>query len=239
MSRGGKPELTARLQAVADLVPPGTVLADIGTDHAFLPVWLLLEGKIPRAIAADLKEGPLERAKLTARQYRCQDRMDFRLCDGLQGIEPGECGCVAVAGMGGETIVHILAQAPWLKEAGVCLVLQPMSTQAVLRRFLCETGYTILMERTIREGDTLYTIISAKGGEVSQLSQGEAVAGRQRRPEEDPLRGELLCSLEERTARALEGLGRSRRDEAARRREELEELYRQLQAMRKEWQQWL
>ena len=79
-------ELTPRLRTAADLVPPGTRLADIGTDHAYLPTALLLEGKIPYAVAADLRRGPLLRAKETAEQYGCGDRMRFCLCDGLKGI---------------------------------------------------------------------------------------------------------------------------------------------------------
>ena len=109
-------ELTPRLRTAADLVPAGARLADIGTDHAYLPAALLLEGKIPFAIAADLRHGPLLRAKETARQYGCQEKMAFRLCDGLRGIRPEETDAVVIAGMGGETIAQILQAAPWVRE---------------------------------------------------------------------------------------------------------------------------
>ena len=102
-------ELTPRLRTAADLVPAGARLADIGTDHAYLPAALLLEGKIPYAIAADLRHGPLLRAKETAAEYGCRDRMGFRLCDGLKGIRPEETDAIVIAGMGGETIAQILA----------------------------------------------------------------------------------------------------------------------------------
>ena len=95
-------ELTPRLRAIAEQVPQGARLADIGTDHGYLPVWLLLSGQIDRAIAADLREGPLKRAKETAARFGMGDRVDFRLCDGLSGIRPEEVDAAAIAGMGGE-----------------------------------------------------------------------------------------------------------------------------------------
>ena len=92
-------ELTARLQAIADQVPHGAVFADIGTDHAYLPVWLLLNGRIHHAIAADLREGPLSRARETAEQHGVSSQMSFRLCNGLADIAPSEVDTIAIAGM--------------------------------------------------------------------------------------------------------------------------------------------
>ena len=145
-------ELTPRLRTAADLVPAGARLADIGTDHAYLPAALLLEGKIPYAIAADLRHGPLLRARETAAEYGCRDRMGFRLCDGLKGIRPEETDAIVIAGMGGETIAQILAAAPWVRERNVPLVLQPMSSLPDLRGWLFQNGYQIEEERLAREG---------------------------------------------------------------------------------------
>ena len=83
-------ELSPRLRSVAELVPQGAGFADVGTDHAYLPVWLLLEGRIRRAIAADLRPGPLSRARATAQRYGCTRGIEFRLCDGLSGLSAGE-----------------------------------------------------------------------------------------------------------------------------------------------------
>ena len=94
-------ELSPRLQTVADLVRPGARVADVGTDHAYLPAALLLEGRIPFAIAADLRQGPLERARATVREYGLTGKAAFRLCDGLRGIRPDEVDAIAIAGMGG------------------------------------------------------------------------------------------------------------------------------------------
>ena len=95
------PELSPRLSMVGELVPVGARLADVGTDHAYLPAALILEGKIPWAVAADLRRGPLDRARTTVREYGLTGKAAFRLCDGLTGIRPGEVDAVAVAGMGG------------------------------------------------------------------------------------------------------------------------------------------
>lgn len=101
-------ELSPRLLAIAHQVPLGARFADIGTDHARLPVWLLEHGRIPSAIAADLKEGPLSRARQTAARHNLTERISFRLGDGLTPLGPEEADAVAIAGMGGETIASIL-----------------------------------------------------------------------------------------------------------------------------------
>ena len=116
MTEKNIPILDSRLSLAGSFVRDGAVVADIGTDHAYLPVWLLLEGKITRAIAADLREGPLARAKLTAKEYDCNKNIAFRLCDGLSGITPEEADTIVIAGMGGETIAAILEQAAWTKD---------------------------------------------------------------------------------------------------------------------------
>lgn len=172
--------LTPRLQAIADAVS-GETLADIGTDHAYLPAYLLQNGKIARAIAADLRAGPLARAKVTARDAGCADRMDFRLCDGLRGLRREEADTVVIAGMGGETITHILAQAPWTDWTGMQLLLQPMSTQPELRRWLWENGFVISWEKLVQEGDTLYVIQGVEPGREKRLYTGGAV-GRPSEP---------------------------------------------------------
>ena len=179
-------ELTPRLRTAADLVPAGARLADIGTDHAYLPAALLLEGKIPYAIAADLRHGPLLRAKETAAEYGCRDRMGFRLCDGLKGIRPEETDAIVIAGMGGETIAQILAAAPWVRERNVPLVLQPMSSLPDLREWLFQNGYQIEEERLAREEDAIYVVMSVRAGEMAPLTPAELWAGRQSR---DALRG--------------------------------------------------
>lgn len=230
-----KLELTPRLRMVADLVPAGTRLADVGTDHAYLPAALVLEGKIPSAIAADLRPGPLSRAKTTVRDYGLNGKITFRLCDGLKGIEPGEVGAVAIAGMGGETIASILAAAPWTREQDVTLVLQPMSSISDLRLWLSQNGYQIVGEELAREGDTLYTALLVRAGEMGPMTTAELWAGRN---SAGPLRGQWLDLWLGKTERALAGLAQSRQESAPRRRRELEQVRDGLLDMKKEWEAW-
>ena len=143
-------ELTPRLQLIAEQVPQGARLVDVGTDHGYLPVWLLCSGQIDHAIAADLRAGPLERARETARQHGQTERISFRLCNGLTAVEPEEVDTVAIAGMGGETITSILKAAPWTHQDKL-LLLQPMSGELQLRKWLQDHGYAILRERIAKE----------------------------------------------------------------------------------------
>ena len=194
-------ELSARLQAVADQVPQGAIFADIGTDHAYLPVWLLLNGRIEHAIAADLREGPLNRARETAEQYRVTSQISFRLCNGLADISPEEVDTIAIAGMGGETIAAILEAAPWTKDNKLIL-LQPMTSFPDLRLWLQQNGFSIEKETISREGKRLYSCLTVKVGRMDPLSPAELWVGRNN---DDPLRGEFLSHMEGKVRRALEG----------------------------------
>ena len=227
-------ELTPRLRAIADLVPPGSSFVDIGTDHAYLPTWLLLNGVIGHAIAADINQGPLERARETAKKYCVEDKVDFRLCDGLTAIREGEASVIAIAGMGGDTIAHILGQAPWTKTPGITLLLQPMTSQPDLRQWLFENGYCIESERIVREGGKLYTILLVKAGTMDQLSPAELWAGKQSR---DPLRGEFLDHIAEKVNKALNGQ-RSASCPNAEIIRQLELVLSGLKNMKEEWSIW-
>ena len=220
-------ELTPRLRTAADLVPAGARLADIGTDHAYLPAALLLEGKIPYAIAADLRHGPLLRAKETAAEYGCRDKMGFRLCDGLKGIHPEETDAIVIA--------QILAAAPWVRERNVPLVLQPMSSLPDLREWLQKNGYAIREERLAREEDAIYVVMSVQAGEMAPLTPAELWAGRQSR---DALRGPYLEGLIRKLDRAIAGLSLAREGRGEARKQELEQVRDGLQDMKKEWDGW-
>ena len=196
-------ELSARLSTVANLVPRGARFADIGTDHALLPAWLMERGIIDRAIAADLRPGPLESARRTAERCGLTERMDFRLCNGLDGLSSGEANVIAIAGMGGETIAHILQAAPWVREDQIKLLLQPMSSIPELREWLTTHGFDILRERLAQEGRNLYVILEVEAGMPEPLTPAELWVGRQC---SDPLRGAYLEQAMEKVSRALIGL---------------------------------
>ena len=208
-------DLTPRLAAVAAQVPPGARLADVGTDHAYLPVW--------------------QRGQETAQRYGVAHRMDFRRCDGLAALSPGEVDTVVIAGMGGDLMVHILSAAPWTRD--VKLILQPMSTQEVLRQWLTEHGYAILWEGIAREGEKFYPLFTATGGQSPRYSPGELWAGRQQQGEENPHRLAYLTEQIRRRQRALEGMTQSSHPDPGQLDRE-RTLQNDLQRMREEWIQW-
>ena len=228
-------DLTPRLRMVGKLIPAGVRLTDVGTDHAYLPAALIGEGKIPSAIAADLRQGPLARAKETVRQAGLTGKVAFRLCDGLSGICPGEVDAVAIAGMGGETIAAILSAALWVRERGVPLILQPMSSFPDLRGWLQANGFSIEEERLAQEGETLYTALLVRAGEMAPLSPAELWAGKN---SSDPLRGAWLDIWTARVRRALEGMAQARGEGVSVRKHELEEVLNGLVDMKEEWELW-
>ena len=154
-------QLDARLAAVAALVRPGSRVADIGTDHALLPVWLVESGRCPWAIASDIRQGPAAAARRQVEKAGLTDRISVRVGDGLAPIAPDEAEDIVIAGMGGEMVAAILEAAPWVRQDRYRLVLQPMSKPEKLRRYLWTTGFSILAEQIVEEGDRLYSVMSA------------------------------------------------------------------------------
>ncbi len=153
--------LDSRLSLCASFVRPGSRVADIGTDHAYLPAHLVGTGVCPFAVAADIRPGPLSRAADTVERTGLTGKIDLRLGDGLSPVRPEEVDDIVIAGMGGETIAAILAAAPWTQDARYRLILQPMSKPEELRRFLLQTGYAIQEERIARDGERLYAVLQA------------------------------------------------------------------------------
>lgn len=153
--------LDKRLSMVASMVRRGSRVADIGTDHAYLPVYLVQNGVCPGGIAADIGVGPLEAARNTVTEAGLLDKISLRLGDGLSPVSPDEVDDVVIAGMGGETIVEILTAADWAKDARLQLVLQPMTRAEELRRWLLTNGFTVTQERLVRDGHRLYPVLTA------------------------------------------------------------------------------
>lgn len=225
-------ELTPRLMALARQVPSGARFADVGTDHARLPVWLLEQGVIDHAIASDLREGPLARAQRTAARHGVTDRVSFRLGGGLAPLAPGEADVVAIAGMGGETIAAILAEAPWIRAEGVTFLLQSMTSTDALRRWLDGHGWSIQRETLVREEGTIYVVLTVRFGAMVPLTPGEIWVGRQMG--NDPLWGEYLALMTARAEKALEGIRQSSRSGDGPKRVELELLCEELCSIKKE-----
>lgn len=223
--------LQPRLHAIADLVPDGARLADIGTDHGFIPVSLLLEDRIQCAIASDIGAAPLDHARRTAEKYDVTSRLDFRLCDGLSAIGSDEADTIVIAGMGGDNIASILADAPWTKE-GALLLLQPMSKAEVLRRFLPKNGYEVIAEQLVADKGVIYPILSVRGGNMPATTEAQAYGGFLLK--NDPLQRRHLDERILSLRRAAAGLEKAKDPDAAQKRERLLEIIVELEKQRGE-----
>ena len=155
-------QLDERLRAIASFVPQGTVLADIGTDHAYLPIYLLEQKKITRAIATDVADGPLLVAKSSISAAGFQDLIQTRKGDGLSPLSADEVDTITIAGMGGSTIAGIIERNMLVAQAVDRLVLQPMGESGILRRFLYQNSWFIADELLVKESGHLYQILSVK-----------------------------------------------------------------------------
>ena len=154
--------LTPRLQAIADSINEFEVLADIGTDHAFLPIYLMENGKIKKAIATDINKGPIEIAHERIKKYKYEDKIETRQGSGMTVIEPQEAEAIVIAGMGGMLIAEIIEQSKPVAIAAKMLVMQPMLDSGKLRRYLLQNGFEIFEEELAKEDKKIYEIIWAR-----------------------------------------------------------------------------
>lgn len=157
-------DLDKRLATLAALAPQGARLADIGTDHAYLPVHLVKEGRVERAIASDVLPGPCRAAEKTIREAELTTQIEVRCGDGLATLQPGEADTIVLAGMGGPTMTAILERSPEVLAQAKCLLLQPMGGAATVRRWLYEHGWFIEAEELVVERDHWYEILAAHPG---------------------------------------------------------------------------
>lgn len=162
MNRNTRAGLSPRLRMAADLIRPGAVVVDVGTDHAYLPVYLVENGFCPRVIAVDSKTGPLANARATVTARGLGQKIELRLSDGLDGVEPGDADDIVIAGLGGQMTVEILSRALWLKDGAKQVVLQPMTHAEDVRRFLCGNSFTILTETACFDEGRSYICICAR-----------------------------------------------------------------------------
>lgn len=165
------PTLTPRLFAAAQMIGKCRCFADIGTDHAYLPIYLIMNGFCRKAIASDIGSGPLKRASDTALKYH--QNISLRLGAGLETLLPGEADAVAIAGMGGLLIAEILKEGIDKLEGAKKIVLQPMTAIPELREYLTKNGWEITDERIAKEADKLYILLSVKVPEAQALEPVE------------------------------------------------------------------
>lgn len=159
-------KLSQRLETVAACVPRGSRVADIGTDHGYVPIWLIEQGIAKYAIAMDVRKGPLMRAQEHIVQHKLEDRIETRLSDGLLKLRPGEADTVVIAGMGGELMLRILREGSHVWDSVARFVLSPQSELEIFRRGLESMGFSIEKEIMLREDGKYYTVLVAARGSM-------------------------------------------------------------------------
>lgn len=190
------PKLRERLSLCAEYVREGSRLADIGTDHGYLPIALCLCGRIPSALACDINPLPLRSADANISSAGLRGCISTRLSDGLKGIKPDEADDIVIAGMGGELIASILSYCPWIKDPSKNLVLQPMTRHEVLIRWLYKSGFIIIRQGAVRDSKKYYTVIQARyTGEIREPDALTAYIGLLR-PDSEAAEGFLNKCLD-------------------------------------------
>ena len=198
--------ISKRLLCCASMVQSGSRVADIGTDHGYLGIYLLQSGAARHVIACDLRKDPLENARRNAKLFGVDGAMELRLSDGLEKILPDEVDTVVMAGMGGDLIQKILSQCPWRKREGLQFILQPQSAGNVLRRWLCEDGFEIRREEPVQDGHFLYTVMDIRQGEPAPLTPGTEYASPALLASGSPLVGNYLARVENALQETVRGL---------------------------------
>jgi len=150
-----------RLLKIASMVGKCEKPADIGTDHAYIPIYLVQSGMCSKAVATDVKKGPLDKARENIEKYRLSDRIELRMGNGLEPIGENECDVFIIAGMGGIVISGILEASADQARKAKALVLQPAYYDEFLREFLLKNGYCIETEALAMDGGKIYTVIRA------------------------------------------------------------------------------
>lgn len=170
-------DLDIRLKTCADLVR-GDKVSDIGTDHGYIPVYLVGKGIVKSAVASDINEGPAAKALENVKKYALEDKINVICTPGLECEEFAGSDTIVIAGMGGELIASILDASEYPRVPGTRLVLQPMTKAECLRSYLWDNGYMITDDICVKEGKRLYQILAAEyTGENTVYNEAQALVG--------------------------------------------------------------
>ena len=215
-------KLSQRLQAIADMVPAGAKVADIGTDHGFLPCYLAQSGKAEQVIACDVNAQPLALAQKNIADYNVADKVSTRLGDGLAVIKPGEVDVVTIAGMGGALMIDILDASPLVVDRLKRIVLQPNVGAEAVRIWAEKNRWQIVAEELVKENDIFSVIIVLEQGRSDRfMSAVELYLGPKLLAEHHPLLGLYISEEWEKTQRILEQLSKSDSEESRKKEKQL------------------
>ena len=228
-------QLSQRLSSVASMVTAGNCLADVGTDHGYVPIYLYERNVIPRAIAMDVNKGPLERAALHIAESGMKDVIETRLSDGLTALRPKEADSIVIAGMGGPLMIRILSAYPEVTASAKELILQPQSEIAEVRIWLYEQGYEIVEEHMVYEEGKYYPMFKAvKNPEAKKLSYLGYKFGRlEVLKEKEVLKDFILRELSNKQ-NILQKLEEEQTEKSKGRAEEMKQLIKELEEMQHE-----
>ena len=190
-----KIKLSKRLALIAGFVSSGKGIVDVGTDHGYVPIYLAQNGYQGKIYASDIREGPLSHAKKFAMEYGVASSIEFVLSDGLKAFSNRDFDTIIIAGMGGETIIHILENAQWINNT-FHLILQPQSKIADLSHWLYNNGFSIQDEALVKDAGRIYPVMYVQEKKSrAPFSDAEMYADRILLENHDPLLPEYLASL--------------------------------------------
>lgn len=198
--------LSDRLKAVAEMITPGLPVADIGCDHAYLPIYLAREGMSPHVIACDINSGPILKARENVEDVDLSDMIEVRQGDGLSVIKPGEVRSVVIAGMGGKLMMKILDEGRDVLADVSEIIMEPQSEVAALRHFLQDNGYRIISENMVSEDGKFYPMIKAVPGHMDWDREIYFRYGKILLREENPVLHEFLLIEKQYCSRLLREL---------------------------------
>lgn len=224
-------KLSKRLETIALMVPESAkdgLVADVGTDHGFVPIWLVEQKRAKKALAMDVRTGPLQRAQEHIRQHKLEQKIETRLSDGLEQLRPREADTVVIAGMGGELMLRILRDGSHVRQSVRHWVLSPQSELREFRRGLEELGLAIMREVMVEEDGKYYTVMLAGQGSMHYGREFEYRYGGCLIRDKSPVLAELLEKEEKQCGQIIERLekqdGEAARSRLAEMKEKLKEI---------------
>ena len=215
-------KLSQRLQAIANFVPEGAKVADIGTDHGFLPCYLAQSGQAEVVIACDVNAQPLSLAQKNIAEYNVSDKVTTRLGNGLAVLQPGEVDTVAIAGMGGALMIEILDASPNVVDRLKRVVLQPNVGAEAVRVWAEKNRWQIVAEDLVKENDIFSVIIVLEPGRSDRfMSATDLYLGPKLLAEHHPLLGLYISEEWEKAQYILEQLAQSDSEESRKKEKQL------------------